>query len=562
MSRTLLTLLLAPALLGCGTDVAQTATLLPSGSIACPPPEAPPTLPPDAALGGGTTIADWILAQGDYGVGQGPGVTVAARDGFRLFVNGRLLAESTASLVPVFVPLTLLPGDNVLAVVVTSSSGAPALLLHVDELEREIPSDARVRVSTTPSGDWMLPGFDDSAWARAVDRGSPSANPDCRPALGFPAATPAHWVTAPVAAEHAAFRLDVRIAPAGFGEGTTGGAGAEPELVTDHQRLAAVLIDEAPAIVLLPEGDLDLRRPAAEVTTVDSCPTDCPDDPGRLTYNLLLPDQTCERALVPATRNERRLKVTANKTIVGLGRGALTRGLWLDLGGAENVILRNLAVYDVNPGLIEAGDAISVTTADKVWIDHMTFKWVSDGFIDINGGATNVTGSYLRFDGTNPAACLGRHPRANEIDGSTATLHHCLWTHVNGRAPLATHAASQVHLYNDVFTDTVGYTVGAGCDAEVRLEASSFEATAAETSKRECTDGLTTLGKIDAVAGSNLYDLGMANHESGGAPAGEPHDDVFDPAYATTPDPVSEVRFRVGERAGAGARWALPLELD
>jgi hypothetical protein len=29
-----------------------------------------------------------------------------------------------------------------------------------------------------------------------------------------------------------------------------------------------------------------------------------------------------------------------------------------------------------------------------------------------------------------------------------------------------------------------------------------------------------------------------------------------------TLDPKEDVRFRVGERAGAGARWALPLELD
>jgi hypothetical protein len=328
MKRSLSAALLASQLLGCGTDVAQTATVAPApGTFSCPPPELPPELPGIPALGGGATLGAWDLATGDYGAGQGPGVTVAARDGFRLFVNGRLLAESTASLVPTFVPLTLLPGDNVVAVVVSSTSGVPALLLHLDELSRELVSDASFRVSTMPAGDWMLPGFDDSAWQSAVDHGTPASNPDCRPALGFPAGSGARWVTPAVTAEHAAFRLGVRVAPVGFGEGTTGGAGAEPELVTDHARLAAILESEAPAVILLPQGMLDARRPAPETTTVDSCPTDCVDAPGKLTYNLLPADQTCPRAAVPRTRNERRLRVARDKTIVGLGRGALVRGL-------------------------------------------------------------------------------------------------------------------------------------------------------------------------------------------------------------------------------------------
>lgn len=563
MARLLLALLVVLALPGCGTDVAQTATVAPApGTFACPPPEEPPVLPSAPELGGGATLEPWILATGDYGAGQGPGVTVAARDGFRLFVNGRLLAEGTASLVPTFVPLTLLPGDNVIAVVVTSASGVPALLLHLDELEREHLSDASLRASTTPSGDWMLPGFDDSAWSNVVDHASPAENPDCRPALGFPAGSGARWVTPGVTAEHAAFRLVVRVAPVGFAEATTGGAGAEPELVTDHERLAELLIDDAPAIVLLPQGKLDVRRPESEASEVASCPTDCPDAPGKLTYNLLPADQTCPRATVPATRNERRLRVGPNKTIVGLGRGALVRGLWLDLAGVENVILRNLALYDVNRDLIEAGDAISVSGSSSVWVDHVTFKWISDGFIDINMGSTSFTGSYLRFDGTNPAACQGRHPRGNETMAAEVTFHHSLFSHLSGRAPLVTHPGSRGHLYNNVFTDVIDYTIGAGCGAELLVEHCSFEATAAPTSKRDCTDGTTGTSLIDAVQGTNVYGAGVASHDALGVPSPEPHDVVRAPPYTYKADPTAEVKFPVETRAGAGARWSLPLELD
>jgi pectate lyase len=562
MTRTLAASLFAAQLLGCGTDIAQTATVAATpGSFACPPPEVPPTLPGTPALGGGATIGPWALATGDYGAGQGPGITVAARDAFRLFVNGRLLAESTAPLVPTFVPLTFLPGDNVVAVVVSSASGVPALLLHVDELSRELVSDESVRVSTAPSGDWTLPGFDDSAWSSVVDHGTPASNPDCRPALGLPAGSGARWVTPGVTAPHAAFRVDVRVVPTGYGEGTTGGAAAEPEVVTEPDRLAAALSSEEPAVVLLPQGKLDARRPAAEATSVDSCPTDCPDAPGKVTYHLLPTDQMCPRATVPATRNERRLKVGPNKTIVGLGRGALVRGLWLDLDGATNVILRNVALYDVNPGLIEAGDAISVTGADSIWLDHVTFKWISDGFIDINTESTSITASYLRFDGTNPAACQGRHERGNETVNSVVTFHHNLFSHLSGRSPLVTHALSRGHLFNNVFTDTVDYTIGAGCGAALLVEGNSFESTAAPTSKRECSDGVTGVSLVDAVTGTNLY-AGATSHEALGVPTAEPHDPVPVPSYAYTLDPKEDVRFRVGERAGAGARWALPVELD
>ena len=95
------------ALLGCGTDVAQTAVYAGAPApLDCAPPSTQVELPNDARFGGAAALEDWPLAKGDYLAGQGPGVTVAALDGFRLFVNGHLLATGTSSLVPTFVPLT------------------------------------------------------------------------------------------------------------------------------------------------------------------------------------------------------------------------------------------------------------------------------------------------------------------------------------------------------------------------------------------------------------------------------------------------------------------------
>jgi len=561
-SRTLVCSL-ALAALGCGTDIAQTAGVAPDGGggLSCTEPEQPVELPTEPEFGGGAMIDEWELATGDYGVDQGPGIAIAARDGFRLFANGHLLAESTASLESVFVPLTLLPGETVIAVVVTAESGPPGLLVELEELERAYPSNESWTASAAPSGDWMLPGFDDTSWVAATGHGSITENPDCTPSAGFPAGSTAHWITGPEPATSVAFRLTVRIEPTGYGADTTGGAGTEPVVADDLAELTALLEQPEPAVVLVREGVFDVRRTGADVGESTACPTDCPDGSGQITYNVLIPDTTCDRATVQMSRNERRLRVASDKTLVGLGRGALLRGAWLDFGMSQNVILRNVALYDVNRNLIEAGDAISIAVGDRLWVDHVTFKAISDGFIDVSMSASAFTSSWLRYDGTNEYACQARHPRSNEMVDTVATFHHTAWLHVNGRAPLATHAGSTVHLYNNLFSDDVDYAVGAGCDAQVLLEASVFENVRIPTSKRTCTDMTPGLGSI-AVGAPNAYGAGVGDHDSDGMIAPEPSDPVFEPPYDYTPDPTDDLRFRVNERAGAGSRWALPLELD
>lgn len=552
---------LAFVTLACGTEIAQTATSAPSGGLACPEPTGPISLPTEPELGGGATIEAWELATGDYGVEQGPGLSLAARDGFRLFVNGHLLVESTASLESVFVPLTLLPGESVIAVVVTAESAPPALLVELEELERAHVSDASWKVSHEPSGDWMLPDFDDTSWTTALEHGGVSENPDCTPSAGFPAGSTAHWITAAEPASTVAFRLAVRIAPTGYGAGTTGGGDAEPVVADDVAELTMLLEQAGPAVVLVREGLLDLRRTGGDVTESAACPTDCPDGSGALTYNLLTPDVTCDRAMVPMQRNERRLRVASDKTLVGLGRGALLRGASLDVGVSQNVILRNIALFDVNPTLIEAGDAIGVASAERLWVDHVTFKAISDGFIDVSMGASAFTGSWLRYDGANEYACQGRHPRSNQMVSTIATFHHTAWLHVNGRAPFATHVGSNVHLYNDLFSDDVDYAVGSGCGAEVLLEASVFENVRIPTSKRTCDELALGIGAI-GVGRPNAYGRGVGDHDNAGAIAPEPADPVFEPPYDYEPEPTDDLRFGINERAGAGSRWALPLELD
>jgi len=76
-----------------------------------------------------------------------------------------------------------------------------------------------------------------------------------------------------------------------------------------------------------------------------------------------------------------------NKTLIGMGRGANFRGASFVMRsheGAKNQIYRNLAIYDVNPHLVEAGDGIEAVGSSSnhsanLWVDHISYKWISDG---------------------------------------------------------------------------------------------------------------------------------------------------------------------------------------
>jgi pectate lyase len=546
----------------CGTDVAQTATRpSPGKPFDCSPAKAPVTLPSDPALGGADAITDSPLVGGAYGAGQGPGIAVVARDGFRLYQNDELVAESTASLVPVFVPLTFLPGENVVSVVVSSPERAPAVLVHVDELERPYVSDSDWKVSTNPGEGFTSPGFDASSWSAPLDHGSAEGTAGCEPSSGFVPGSDAHWIGAPdTSARTAVFRLGFRIGPVGYGAATTGGAGATPLVTSDRDELAAALIGQEPALGLIPEGDYDFSKTGAEVTMIDVCPTPCNDGSGLTIYTALPDGQTCADPMVPLPRRERHFAVTSNKTLVGLGRGAMLRGLWLSAGGAENIIARNVGMYDVNPAIVEGGDGFGVDASSRVWLDHMTFRWIGDGFIDVTTG-TDITLSWIHFNGRTETACGGHHPRANELGEGDVTIHHSYYDHVTGRAPLAQRVGSHLHVFNDLVSDNPDYAVGAACGASVLVEGSYFENVLHPTSKRECSDD-PSLGFILAAPGSNEYDPSSGSHLSGDANAVEPHDEnVSRPMYTYELDGLADVRLTVRTRAGTGSHWALPFSL-
>ena len=538
---------------GCSTQVAQTAEFGGNAELDCTF-QGSAALPSGARFG--TGLEPHAVVAGAYAAGRGPGLYVVARDVYRVYLNGTLVTEMTGAREARFVPLSLLPGDNAISVVVSAARGTPAALVHVDDLDQSVVTDSTWRVSAQPSDGFLEASADDSGWSTVTDYGPIGSMPGCDSEAAFPADSEARWVgPATDDAQTVVLRKVIRVSAIGFGERATGGGTATPVLVNGWDEFSALASEpETEAVILLPDGLSDLRAPA---TAQQVCPSVCTNDAARTRYHVIASDETCAEPVVDLPRTGRTLRVGSNKTIVGLGRGAQLRGVSLEFSGASNVIVRNVALYDVNYMMGEAGDALSLEDSSDIWIDHVTTKWISDDFASLRLGTTDVTLSWMRFDGVTEAACRKFHQLAASVTDASVTFHHCFFDNVESHSPRVDDSLSRVHLFNNLFSGNVGYAVNAVCNAQVLLEANTFQRVEVPTVRGTCDDD-TGRGLI--LARNNFYGEDVGEHQSDDGT--EPSDVVFTPTYAYEPDVPEDDWLRVLSRAGVGGPWAQSLTLE
>lgn len=552
-------------LISCRDELVQTASRSPDastvdGGMDCLVAEPATELPPGTDFGEGDVLEPLPLAAGSYGALEGPGLYVAARDTFRVYVNGHLIGQSARPRQPLFIPLSLLPGENVIAVAVHAKSGTPAALVALEELARSYVSGSDWKVSAAPTGEWKGTGYDDGGWSAASELGASGSLSGCEPGGAFPPSTTPVWIGPALGAPGpVVLRKTIHIEPIGFAAGVSGGAAATPQRVSTWSELEALATSPAPATILLDEGLHDFRRTGDEVAAKQTCPRVCADNPARTIYTGLPSGSTCAATVVMTERDDRVLRVGSNKTLVGLGRGAAIRGVTLALGASQNLILRNVMLFDINHGILEAGDALSLSKASGVWLDHITIKWVADAFAEIQAGTENLTISYALFEGGTVAECGGQERWGMTITDAKVTIHHSRFDQLSTRSPAVQGSAARVHLFNNVYSNSADWTVGSACLAQVLLEGSVFENVEVVSRISTCS-GTTELGLMNAVAGSNVYRDGTAVHTGGDA--AEPHDAVFEPPYEYEAELGTDAWPQVILRAGTGGPWALPVTLD
>jgi pectate lyase len=166
------------------------------------------------------------------------------------------------------------------------------------------------------------------------------------------------------------------------------------------------------------------------------------------------------------------LKVTSNKTLVGMGSTSGFQRFGPDLNGVSNVIIRNLTIYKAT------ADSIALRNSHHVWIDHCTLNWASDGLIDITKESDYVTVSWVHF--TNHSKCTlvsSGTGEPNDAGKLHVTYHHCWFDGTVQRNPRVGYGVVQVFncLYNNNTDNTMLYCVGTFCGARVLVENSYFD---------------------------------------------------------------------------------------
>lgn len=541
-------------------------------------------LPTDAAYGGGDKVSSQLIAA-TYNAGEGPGIWIVADGGYRLYHNGALLAEDNQAGRVRFVPMTFLPGENAISVVGVNGQGAPGVMVQIDDLDKSYYSGSGWKSKPVVSNNsWKNKGRDLSQWGGATTLNYASNKLPSGAALtGFAANTQAKWIWTSAETDPTAVLLfTFNVKAEGFGVSTTGGDAGKVVIASDSASIRKHLQSDDAVTILVPEGTYDFRQFRNAVTEAQSkgrtwCKTTCAEK-NRVTgktntfYRITFKANSCSdltEAGVQIVKESENLQAWSNwittkpnKSLVGMGRGANLRGASIAVRsneGSGNHIYRNLAIYDVNPHLIEGGDGLeTVGTASKhvkkFWADHISYKWISDGmdmeFLD------EGTISYLDFDGANDFNCWGTDPYMALVEDAHLTYANNYWHNTYGRVPKVTgeNNGSQVHLYNQYVDYNRFFVAGANghsanAKAYVRYENSYID---------NGNGYLAEWGDYGYVyfSGVTLGNGTKQQHRYNGDVAnGVPQAETFNPSYSFEKRTVANLPKEIPALSGVGGRY-------
>jgi pectate lyase len=275
------------------------------------------------------------------------------------------------------------------------------------------------------------------------------------------------------------------------------------------------------------------------------------------------------------------VRLKSNTTLIG---GAANAGLvngHIIVSGVSQVIIRNLKlvnpcdvgpVWDPTDGATgnwnSAFDAIGISGADHVWVDHVSFtdapltddflpvenghvRQCHDGALDITNAADYVTVSYNSFGQHNKNNLIGGSDSATGDEGKLrVTFSNNVFRDVASRAPRV--RFGQVHLFNNYFVGSkshpvypVSYSVGVGNAAKILSNNNLFEITGA----RLCADVVKDFS--GTIAGA-FKDTGSVLNGAALGACGVSNGVTWTPPYAYSPRPLALVKANALAQAGGG----------
>ena len=123
---------------------------------------------------------------------------------------------------------------------------------------------------------------------------------------------------------------------------------------------------DTPTVIPISEGTYDFTLSPGRVG--QACTVACDPNTPVATETVAAASCATTATLFDVNSTYDIARVGNNKTIIGLGAGATLKNVELDLSESSNVILRNLSLRDINPGIFHDGEAVRMWPADHVWI--------------------------------------------------------------------------------------------------------------------------------------------------------------------------------------------------
>jgi pectate lyase len=242
-----------------------------------------------------------------------------------------------------------------------------------------------------------------------------------------------------------------------------------------------------------------------------------------------------------SVNDNNRVRVASNTTLYGLPGSVINA--WVTVSNGANVILRNLTI--IGPGSIDVDgqDALNVSGATNVWVDHCDISDGQDGNFDIINQANYITVSWTRFSYSSRST---DHQYSNLIGNSDSktgdrghlktTLYYNWWDNgVKERMPRV--RFGEVHVVNNLFSSNASSTcVRAGIEANLLIESNAF------IGVKKPIDLYN--GDYTAVSQRNNIFTGTSGNTSGNGTA-------FSPPYSMPIVSASEVEAKVRACTGA-----------
>ncbi|KAF3809367.1 Pectinesterase [Colletotrichum gloeosporioides] len=178
---------------------------------------------------------------------------------------------------------------------------------------------------------------------------------------------------------------------------------------------------------------------------------------------------------ITITPKGKEVKVSSDKTIVGIGATAEIDQGGFNIQNQRNIIFRNLKIGNTyvegdDEGKTQDFDGIQMDNCTNIWIDHVHLEKGGDGLIDSRKDTTFLTVSWTILRNHNKAFGIGWTDNVS----AQMTIHHNYFDQTKQRNPSVDNVKN-VHLYNNYLVGQTSYGHYARGKTEMVMENCYFE---------------------------------------------------------------------------------------